>query len=154
MTTASDSGVPRPRVSRSAAFGILFGGSAWAFGFAILVLTQGSWLLFLECGLPVLLSAVAVSMLLLALLQWKTSLPAGLDGANLLFVGGVLVAMGLFLVIADGYVTPVLESNARLADAVRGAGGVLRMPIPMALCALATGSTLLAIAMRRIARAR
>lgn len=154
MTTTSDSGSPRPRLSRGAAFGILFGGSFWALAFAILVLTEGSWLLLLECGLPVWLAAVAVSLLLLALLQWKTSLPAGCDGGQLLLMGGLWTALGLMLVLADGYVTPVLESNTRLAEAVLGTGGVLRLPIHLALAALVAGCTMLAIALRRLARAK
>lgn len=154
MHTANDSGPARSRISTAAAFGVLFGGSGWALGFALLVLAQGSWVLLLESALPVLLSALAVSLLLLSLVQWKVSLPARAVGGQLLLTGGISTAVGLSLVIADGYVTPVLESNARLADLVRSAGGTLRLPIHFALGALAVGCVLLAIALRRIARAK
>jgi hypothetical protein len=153
MHTTNGAGQGAGRVPRGAKIGIFLGCSSWAIAFSVLAASTGRVEVLVDCALPVLLSSAVVALLLLALLQWKASLPAGTPGGELLPMGGIWSALGLLLVLADGFVTPVLEADSRLADTVRASGGVLRLPIWVALAALTTGGALLAVALRRIARA-
>lgn len=153
MTATEDSGTRRRTVPIGAAVGILVGCTAWALAFGALVVANGRWQLVVECVLPVVLGSFAVGLFVLACFQWKLALPPDRAGAGLLVPGAVVCAMGLLLVLADGYVTPVLEADSRLADFVRSTGGVVALPIPLALAALAAGGSMLAIALRRIASA-
>jgi hypothetical protein len=65
-------------------------------------------------------------------------------------LGGVWTVCGLLLLLAEGFVVPVLEGDEVLAGVVRDTGGVLSLPRWIAVLLLALGVTMLVAALRRL----
>ena len=83
--------------------------------------------------------------------------PFGIDALQWFHRGLGFAALGFalahpLLLLADGFVTPLLASEPKLGDVVRASGGVLGMPTEFACALLVAGCALLFGVMRKLTK--
>lgn len=138
--------------SRGARFGVLIGCVFWVLPLAALFLAKGRTDLLLPVALPMLLASLALGLLAGVLLLTLGGRMAPAAMRLPLVLGTVAVLCGLLLLLADGFVVPVLQADRELAAAVRKAGGILELPRWLACAFLVAGSGALGPAIRRLDR--
>lgn len=155
MSTAAGRRPNATSLSAGAKFGILIGCTAWAVALIVVCLAQGRTDVIASVLLPVLLGSLGVGMLVLTVLSVIQRLePAPRAAVRVpATLGSIFVAMGSLLLLADGFVTPLLLSDAKLRSMVESSGGVIEIPTIQACLVLAVGCSALFVAMRQLARA-
>ena len=137
-----------------AVLGILVGCTSWVFGLLLLCIAEGRADMIWPVVVPVLCGSfgVATSVLLVLTLVHRLT-PARRDAVRgPVMFGSMFVAMGSLLLLADGFVTPLLASEPKLGDVVRASGGVLGMPTEFACALLVAGCALLFGVMRKLTK--
>ena len=141
---------PKPSFARTGArIGMFVGSTAWIVGLTILCLATGRTQYLLPVCLPLFLAAVGLSLLALLAVEPRGDTPPPADSTTVL--GAVWVVLGVLLLLANAMVTPLLEREEALGNAVRDSGGVSSMPNWIAIAGLFFGCVLLARRLRRSA---
>jgi hypothetical protein len=132
-------------------FGVLVGSTAWIVVLGVLCAATGRTEYLLPVVLPLLLASLGLGLLALAGIEPLSRVPRLQQTScrTPIVLGAIFVLGGVLLLLAEGFVMPVLATDPVLADVVRATGGVLEMPRWVAGGALAAGVAALIVGLRR-----
>ena len=135
-----------------ARFGVLVGCSAWIVVLGVICAATGRSEHLLPVILPLLLASLGLGLLVLVAMEPLLLLPPEVQERCrvLIVLGGVWAVCGILLLLAEGFVVPVLEGDQDLAATVRATGGVLSLPRWIAVLLLALGVAQLVAGLRRL----